>query len=75
MNRGDRRMEGAPARHAPGPARSGRDAGLMEWPGTGRCFEAQADGVPCPSLGASCDTCERGRFIGHTGVPAPELRS
>jgi hypothetical protein len=23
------------------------------------CPEAQADGVPCPILGRSCETCER----------------
>jgi len=23
------------------------------------CPEAQADGVPCPALGRSCETCER----------------
>jgi hypothetical protein len=27
-----------------------------------RCAEAQADGVPCASVGGSCDTC--GRFVG-----------
>lgn len=23
------------------------------------CAEAQADGVPCPTLGRSCEVCER----------------
>jgi len=30
-----------------------------EWPGTGLCAEAQADGVPCPEPGCSCDKCSR----------------
>jgi hypothetical protein len=25
----------------------------------GCCAEAQADGVPCPTLGRSCEICER----------------
>jgi hypothetical protein len=34
-------------------------AGLPDWGGTGLCAEAQADGIPCPALGRSCDTCGR----------------
>jgi hypothetical protein len=29
------------------------------------CAEAQADGVPCPSLGRSCDECERAMAVGR----------
>jgi hypothetical protein len=36
------------------------------------CAEAQADGVPCACLGASCAECERAlsRFRGMRGAPA-----
>jgi hypothetical protein len=27
------------------------------------CAEAQADGVPCETLGVSCDTCDRAVFL------------
>lgn len=37
------------------------------WPASGiaLCPEAQADGVPCPVAGRSCETCERafGAFL------------
>jgi hypothetical protein len=31
---------------------------LWELHGVALCAEAQADGVPCPEIGKSCDTCE-----------------
>jgi hypothetical protein len=31
----------------------------LEIASTGRCGEAQADGVPCPTPGKFCDTCGR----------------
>jgi len=38
------------------------------------CAEAQADGVPCPTLGRSCEICERA-VRGDSGeVPAPPIR-
>ena len=49
-------------RGAPGREARQETAGmsrLPDWRGTGRCAEAQADGVPCTALGKACDTCER----------------
>ena len=41
-------------------------------PGTGaRCPEAQADGVPCPTLGRSCAVCERALSVDDE---APAIR-
>jgi hypothetical protein len=39
------------------------------------CPEAQADGVPCPTLGRSCEVCERARRRDETlEVPPPPIR-
>ena len=42
------------------------------------CEEAQADGVPCPMLGRSCETCERAmrrhRRDEEHEVPPPPIR-
>jgi len=50
-------------RHARKPAddlrRRRRSAAGAEWPGTGLCPGAQADGVPCPDPSCSCDTCRQ----------------
>jgi len=36
------------------------------------CTEAQADGVPCPTLGRSCENCERAlRPREREGSPPP----
>jgi hypothetical protein len=32
------------------------------------CPEAQADGVPCPTLGRSCEVCERA-MAAEDGLP------
>lgn len=29
------------------------------WLGTGRCSEAQGDGVPCEGTGGECESCGR----------------
>jgi hypothetical protein len=44
--------------------RRARELRAFEWPGTGCCPEAQADGVPCPNPACACDTCGR---AGKTG--------
>ena len=37
------------------------------------CSEAQSDGVPCPTLGRSCEVCERA--VAATGdAPPPPIR-
>jgi hypothetical protein len=33
------------------------------------CPEAQSDGVPCPTLGRSCEVCERA--VDASGEPPP----
>jgi hypothetical protein len=38
------------------------------------CPEAQADGVPCPTLGRSCEVCERARRDELREVPPPPIR-
>ncbi len=48
-----------------GPGRAREAAGLRRAAGgalldlrqTGCCGEAQADGVPCPSVGSDCEAC------------------
>jgi len=35
------------------------------------CPEAQCDGVPCPTLGRSCEVCERARRA--EGTPPPSI--
>ena len=37
------------------------------------CPEAQADGVPCPTLGRSCETCERA-MAAEAETPEPVIR-
>lgn len=32
---------------------------VLDCGGTGLCFEAQADGIPCEELGHACETCDR----------------
>jgi len=32
---------------------------LLAFAGSPHCAQMQADGVPCPCLGVSCDECER----------------
>jgi len=39
------------------PLRRGTSLDIFEL--TRCCAEAQADGVPCPTLGRACETCER----------------
>ena len=36
------------------------------------CAEAQADGVPCPTLGRSCEVCERA--LRDDDAPPPSIR-
>jgi hypothetical protein len=38
------------------------------------CAEAQADGVPCPTLGRSCEICERAMRRDPTDAPPPPIR-
>jgi hypothetical protein len=38
------------------------------------CPEAQADGVPCPVLGRSCETCARAIHFEVGDVPPPPIR-
>jgi len=38
------------------------------------CAEAQADGVPCPTLGRNCEICERAMREGGDEAPAPTIR-
>jgi hypothetical protein len=33
------------------------------------CPEAQCDGVPCPTLGRSCETCERAMAVSRESGP------
>ena len=37
------------------------------------CPEAQSDGVPCPTLGRSCEVCERA-VLATDDVPPPPIR-
>jgi hypothetical protein len=41
----------------PGSADSGKPGRIVDM--MKMCPEAQADGVPCPDLGRSCEICER----------------
>jgi len=53
--------------------RSGSPLYVPELPS--RCPEAQADGVPCPTLGRSCEICERAvREDGGGDTPPPPIR-
>jgi hypothetical protein len=56
------------------PGVSSRQGGGPEWRGTGLCFEAQADGVPCACAGGSCDTCQHGREDAGPPAQAPDGR-
>ena len=38
------------------------------------CAEAQADGVPCPTLGRSCEICERVVRDDGGEAPPPPIR-
>jgi hypothetical protein len=38
------------------------------------CAEAQADGVPCPTLGRACEVCERALRDDPRVAPAPPIR-
>jgi len=38
------------------------------------CAEAQADGVPCPTLGRSCEICERAVRSDAGDEPPPPIR-
>jgi hypothetical protein len=54
------------------PSRSGPSLDLIELAHC--CAEAQADGVPCPTLGRSCEICERA-VRGDSGeAAAPPIR-
>lgn len=35
------------------------------------CPEAQSDGVPCPTIGRSCEICERAISRAHDEPPPP----
>jgi hypothetical protein len=36
------------------------------------CAEAQADGVPCPTIGRACEICERAvTLVGRDPAPPP----
>jgi hypothetical protein len=51
---------------------SGRPVGAFEIPHG--CAEAQADGVPCPTLGRSCEICERALRLHESDAPLPSIR-
>jgi hypothetical protein len=52
------------------PNRSRSSLDLFEL--TRCCAEAQADGVPCPTIGRSCEICERAvTLAGRDAVPPP----
>jgi len=38
------------------------------------CTEAQADGVPCPTLVRNCEICERSMRETGGDAPAPPIR-
>ena len=38
-----------------------------EWRQSGLCSEAQADGIPCTTLGRNCEICERADQIDAHG--------
>ncbi|HEX4826166.1 MAG TPA: hypothetical protein VFV19_17840 [Candidatus Polarisedimenticolaceae bacterium] len=38
------------------------------------CPEAQCDGVPCPTLGRSCETCERALAAAVRDEHLPSIR-
>jgi len=38
------------------------------------CVEAQADGVPCPTLGRSCEICERALRLHEREASPPPIR-
>ena len=38
------------------------------------CAEAQADGVPCPTLGRACETCDRAMKNDVRDAPPPLIR-
>ena len=38
------------------------------------CPEAQCDGVPCPTLGRSCETCERALAAPADAEDLPTIR-
>ncbi|MDH5315765.1 MAG: hypothetical protein OEW44_04740 [Gemmatimonadota bacterium] len=47
--------------------------------GVAPCAEAQADGVPCPSLGRQCETCAQAlealaNAVRGSATPRPESR-
>jgi hypothetical protein len=50
------------SRQRPSDLKPWSNPGLaQEWPCTGLCPQAQADGVPCYELGRSCDVCGMAR--------------
>ena len=38
------------------------------------CAESQADGVPCSTLGRSCESCERAQRNQEREAPLPPIR-
>jgi hypothetical protein len=51
------------------PLRSGSSLGFFQL--SRCCPEAQADGVPCPTLGRSCEICERAIRVDRDGDASP----
>ena len=54
------------------PIRSG--SSLDNFDLTRCCAEAQCDGVPCPTLGRACETCERAVTLVGREPAAPPIR-
>ena len=54
------------------PRRSGSSLDLFQLARC--CAEAQADGVPCPTLGRACETCERAMRDDDRDAPPPPIR-
>lgn len=53
-------------RRCEGPERTPHGVWSVTESGTGAlCAEAQADGVPCETLGVACDTCDRAVLVSN----------
>jgi hypothetical protein len=54
------------------PLRRGSSLALFEL--SRCCAEAQADGVPCPTLGRDCEICERAMHREAKDAAPPPIR-
>lgn len=51
-----------------------RESSQDPWRLARYCAEAQADGVPCPTLGRNCEICERAMRESGGDAPPPPIR-